>query len=93
MENFHKKYRPGSELVVDEAMVAFKGRHHIKQYIKNKPTKWGFKVWVLLTPQGYVMRENVYLGKKEVRNKEMLLGSQVVMNLLESYLGVLPCIF
>ncbi|KAG8237526.1 hypothetical protein J437_LFUL016503 [Ladona fulva] len=36
MDNFYEKNRPGRELVVDEAMVAFRGRHHIKQYIKNK---------------------------------------------------------
>ncbi|KAG8235976.1 hypothetical protein J437_LFUL017912 [Ladona fulva] len=78
IDNFHEKYRPGRELVVDEAMVAFKGRHHIKQYIKNKPTKWGFKVWVLATPQGYVLRGNVYLGKKKLEIRECFFGVRLL---------------
>ncbi|CAI6357360.1 unnamed protein product [Macrosiphum euphorbiae] len=30
---------------VDEQMIAFKGRSHLKQYVRNKPHKWGFKVF------------------------------------------------
>ena len=32
---------------MDEAMIPFKGRLSIKQYMKDKPTKWGIKVFVL----------------------------------------------
>ncbi|KAG8235826.1 hypothetical protein J437_LFUL016087 [Ladona fulva] len=88
MDTFHHKYNPGRELVIDEAMVAFKGRHYIKQYMKGKSTKRGFKIWILASPHGYVLQGNVYLGKKEKRNKDMLLGSQVVINLLEKQLGL-----
>ena len=52
---FHQRYRPHCELAVDEAMVPFKGRHHLKQYVPSKPTKWGFKVWTLAdSTNGYV---------------------------------------
>ncbi|KAG8222113.1 hypothetical protein J437_LFUL002109 [Ladona fulva] len=88
MDTFHHKYNPGRELVIDEAMVAFKVCHYIKQYLKGKPTKWGFKIWILASPHGYVLQGNVYLGKKEKRNKDMLLGSQVVINLLKKQLGL-----
>ncbi|KAK3759993.1 hypothetical protein RRG08_048736 [Elysia crispata] len=30
---------------VDEIMIPFKGRSGIKQYMRNKPHKWGFKLW------------------------------------------------
>ena len=30
---------------VDEHMVKFKGRSSMRQYVKNKPIKWGFKFW------------------------------------------------
>ena len=33
-----------SEQSIDEHMVKFKGRSGMKQYIKSKPIKWGFKV-------------------------------------------------
>ncbi|KAG8224394.1 hypothetical protein J437_LFUL016397, partial [Ladona fulva] len=88
MDTFHHKYNPGHELVLDEPMVAFKGRHYKEQYMKGKPTKWGFKIWILASPHGYVLQGNVYLGKKEKRNKDMLLGSQVVINLLEKQLAL-----
>ena len=30
---------------VDEIMIPFKGRSGIKQYMRKKPHKWGFKLW------------------------------------------------
>ena len=32
---------------VDEAMIKFKGRSKIKQYLPKKPIKRGIKVWIL----------------------------------------------
>ena len=37
----------------------------MKQYIKNKPHKWGIKLWVLACSHtGYVWRFRVYAGKQ-----------------------------
>ena len=47
-------------------MVPHKGRLSYKQYIKNKPIRWGIKLWVLCeTKTGYVYNFDVYLGKDE----------------------------
>ena len=40
-------YQPFQHVAVDERMVKSKHRPGIWQYIKNKPTKWGIKLWVL----------------------------------------------
>ena len=40
------------ELSIDEHMVKSKARTHICQYIRNKPTKWGIKYWVVADPTG-----------------------------------------
>ena len=40
-------YQPSQNVSVDERMIRFKGRHIMKVYIKNKPTKWGFKSFAL----------------------------------------------
>ena len=40
---YKHRYKPHCELSVDEAMIAFKGRHFIKQYMPAKPTKWGLR--------------------------------------------------
>ena len=51
---------------VDEAMVAFKGRTSILQYMKSKPTKWGMKAWVLAgSKTGYVTEWKIYEGKED----------------------------
>ena len=38
-------YKPHRENAVDKAMVKFKGRSTLKQYMPLKPIKRGFKVW------------------------------------------------
>ena len=42
-------YQPGCQLCVDEAMVPFKGRLSLKQYMPKKPIMRCFKVWITLT--------------------------------------------
>ena len=38
---------------IDEQVIPFKGKHSLKQYMKNKPKKWGFKVFSRNSPDGY----------------------------------------
>ncbi|XP_065915189.1 chimeric ERCC6-PGBD3 protein-like [Dysidea avara] len=57
-------YTPHQAVTVDEAMIPFKGRLNFKQYMKNKPTKWGIKVFVLCdATNGYIYRMQIYTGK------------------------------
>jgi hypothetical protein len=65
--SFPAFYHPGQTLTVDEAMVGFKGRSEMKQYIKNKPTKWGYKVWCLAS-SNYLLAFSVYQGKRSSSN-------------------------
>ncbi len=39
-------------LSVDEQVVPFKGNHSLKNYIKNKPIKWGYEVLALAGQSG-----------------------------------------
>jgi hypothetical protein len=64
---FSSFYRPTQVLTVDEAMVGFKGRSEMKQYIRNKPTKWGYKVWCLAS-SNYLLAFEVYEGKGSSTN-------------------------
>ena len=62
---------------IDEHMVKFTGRSSMKQYVKNKPIKWGFKFWFLCANKtGYLYQLDLYLGKKE--KTEENLGPSVV---------------
>ena len=63
-------------------MVPHKGRLSFKQYIKNKPVRWGIKLWVLCEAKtGYVFNFQVYLGKEEGA-VEHNLARRVVKHLL-----------
>jgi len=46
-------------------MVSFKGRDSMKQYLKSKPKKWGFKIWVQAGTNGYVYCFELFQGALE----------------------------
>jgi hypothetical protein len=48
---------------IDEQMVPFKGHLDIKQYMKNKPCKWGIKVFLLCGSSGLVYDGFIYQGR------------------------------
>ena len=41
---FFREYIPNRNISVDEAMIGFKGKSSIKQYMPMKPTKQGYRV-------------------------------------------------
>lgn len=79
-------WQPGREISIDERMIKFKGRHHMKQYIKKKPTKWGFKSYTLCdSTTAYMCQFELYTGKA---NDDQGNGAThaVVMRLVEPFL-------
>ena len=62
---FKRYYVPSEYLSLDEGMIPAKNRLGIKQYIKNKPVKWGLKSFLLCDSEnGYVFHFEVYTGKE-----------------------------
>ena len=55
-ENFANCAEEEDHMSVDEQIVPFKGRHSLKVYMKKKPKKWGYKIWVLAGQSGYVYK-------------------------------------
>lgn len=81
LRNSQQLYRLDREITIDETMVPHKGRLSFKQYIKNKPIRWGIKLWVLCEAKtGYVYNFDVYLGKE--REREHNLAQRVVKKLV-----------
>lgn len=67
---------------VDEAMVPYFGRHGCKQFIRGKPIRYGFKLWVGATSGGYIAWFEPYQGATTVLNAryaELGLGASVVL--------------
>lgn len=78
---FHK------ELSIDEAMVRYFGHHSSKQFIKGKPTRFGYKDWLLTSSTGYCYSFDTYCGAKKSSPtpvNKIPLGSAVVLDLLEN---------
>lgn len=74
-------------LSIDEQMVPYYGRHSSKMFIRGKPIRFGFKLWVLASDDGYPYNVMVYCGKNRAaegdENEGYGLGRRVVMSLLK----------
>ena len=81
--NWLTYYQPLQCLSVDEWMVKSKAHSHMVQYMRNKPVKWGFKLWVLADTSGYTIDFNVYTGKEE--STDHGLTFKVVVDLIEPF--------
>lgn len=64
IQHFH----PEQNLSYDESMIAYFGKHGCKQFIKGKPLRFGYKVWSLCTPNGYIVNFEIYQGKNPRSN-------------------------
>ena len=71
MEHFslvsQAQYNCKEIVMVDEIMVLYKGRYcNIRQYMKEKPVKFGIKVWALTSSKSrYVSNLIVYLDASD----------------------------
>ncbi|CAB3222669.1 unnamed protein product [Arctia plantaginis] len=55
-------------LSLDEQMCSTKIAHFMKQYLPNKPHKWGFMLYVLCSLSGYAHSFEIYSGKQDIQN-------------------------
>ena len=67
IEHFSLVYRQNatnaSHRSIDEQTVKFKGHCSMKQYVKNKVIKWGFKFWLRCDAiTGYIYEFDIYTG-------------------------------
>lgn len=78
---------PQKEVSVDESMIGFKGRITFKMYNKDKPTKWGIKVFVLSDSiNGYICAIEPYLGKSTTERlvrPDLGSTSRIVLHLVD----------
>ena len=84
--NFKKNAEMEKVMAVDEQMIPFKGKLGLKVYMKNKPSKWGIKIWALAGQSGYVHSFNVFGDNLLVTEGADGVGAsgQTVLNLCEN---------
>ena len=72
-------------LAVDEMIVKYYGHNTLKQFIRGKPIRFGYKFWALCGVSGYCYNFDLYCGKSSSEDKhaDLLLGSKVVLNMLD----------
>lgn len=96
-ENNAFSFPPTNRQSVDEVIVAYKGTRagKLRQYIQNKPDKWGFKIFCLGSSSGIIHEFILYQGATTFFNiqeeehahlglEDLLLGANVVSILCSS---------
>ena len=70
------------DLSIDESIVSYYGRHSCKQFIRAKPIRFGYKLWVLASATGLPYKIEIYQGKSTGDTDESI-GTRVVKKALE----------
>ncbi|XP_035283504.1 uncharacterized protein LOC118232545 [Anguilla anguilla] len=81
-------YKPGANITVNEQLFPTKAWCWFTQYVSSKPDKSGIKSWLAADVDSkYMLNGFPYLGKDESRPPGQRLGENVVMRLMEPFLG------
>jgi len=79
---YQKYYILNKEISIDEKMIKYTGRVSFLQYVQNKPTRLGFKVFVLSDAlSGYVFNWHFYTGAGSQRTNN--LARNIVIELVQ----------
>jgi hypothetical protein len=82
-DRFAAALRPPRDLVCDETMVAYRGRHDSFRRMKDKPIARGFLIWKVACRSGYVFRQLLCYGA----TGQSGVMKDVVLSLVNPYLG------
>ena len=83
-ESFQKFGILREELAIDEMMVKYFGNNSLKQFIRGKPIRFGYKMWALCDAEGFCYKYKLYCGKDTENKHDGPLGSRVVKEMLEA---------
>jgi hypothetical protein len=81
-------YSPGTGCTVDESLHGFRGMCSFKQYIPNKPSTYGIKVYVLAESKTfYFISSKIYTGAG-TRAAGLPVPTKAVLDLVPSVSGI-----
>lgn len=74
----------GEDICINEQLVDFHGCCSFKQYMPQKPARYGWKLWVLCdVATAYAWKMLPYLGKEAGAAPRRQVGKEVVLELAE----------
>ncbi|XP_047000210.1 piggyBac transposable element-derived protein 3-like isoform X1 [Schistocerca americana] len=79
-----KTLPPEQYQAVDEQIIPFKGRSSLKQYVRNKPHKWGYKSFTRAGASGMMYDFEIYVGKNTYSDRGLGLSGNIVLALAET---------
>ena len=79
-----KLLAPTPSLSIDESMIKYYGKHSTKQFIRGKPIRFGFKLFSMASPAGYLYHAEPYCGSDtQLHHPSFGLGGNVVLTLAQ----------
>jgi hypothetical protein len=83
-DRFHRWGVFDQNIAVDESMVGYFGNSSLKQFIRGKPTRFGYKLWSLCGESGFCYSFDLYCGRSGAAARQQPLGPTVVFSLVDS---------
>jgi len=78
--------RQNKNVSIDEGIIKYFGPHPLKQYMKGKPHRFGYKVWMLATAEGELLACQPYGGAStKIPDYGLGQGPNVVLGLSEQF--------
>ena len=83
-QSFAFAWTLGGHVSVDEGMIGFKGRSYLRQFIKNKRTRYGLKLYILAcSNSGYAHSLKLEEGLRPGEASRIGYGGTVITELVE----------
>ena len=88
LDTFSRLYYPSQNLCIDEAMIPYRGKIHMRVYAKDKPCRYGLKAYALCDSENaYCLRFQLYTGKANQLPSQLGRTYDIVSDLMAPYLN------
>ena len=83
--NFNfKQYGSFVNHSVDESIIPYYGKHGTKQFIRERPIRFGFQIWCITSSEGYLLHAEPYCGvDTDLPDTGLGQGADLVLGLIK----------
>ena len=82
-----KNYSPDPNSSINKSLLGFRGRCIFKQYIPNKPSKYGIKIFALIGSQSLYSIKPIVYTEREIhssqKNTNLSVPTKVVLDIVD----------